>query len=182
MAGRAAVLVIRLGQCRAGDHDSWRLRRVAKELRGGEALALIERERCSVYYGMSNMAWALLELPGWDSNERIGSYLEGRRCSGLVYLPTGWPKTTHEGGYASDQTLMPCRPHRWQWDICAYQPTPSSSKPSCAISSRQSGQSGGTVRDSRADELRCVRRGPTLRDQTLSAAKVRRRRLRRGRQ
>ena len=105
-----------------------------------EALALIERERCSVYYGMSNMAWALLELPGWDSNERIGSYLEGRRCSGLVYLPTGRPKTTHEGGYASDQTLMPCRPHRWQWDICAYQPTPSSSKPSCAVSSRQSGQ------------------------------------------
>ena len=45
------------------------------------------RERCSVYYGMSNMAWALLELPGWDSNERIGSYLEGRRCSGLVYSP-----------------------------------------------------------------------------------------------
>jgi hypothetical protein len=44
------------------------------------------------------------------------------------------------GGYASDQTLMPCRPHRWQWDICAYQPTPSSSKPSCAVSSRQSGQ------------------------------------------
>ena len=106
----------------------------------GEALALIERERCSVYYGMSNMAWALLELPGWDSNERIGSYLEGRRCSGWVYLATGWPKTTHEGGYASDQTLMPCRPHRWQWDICAYQPTPSSSKPSCAVSSRQSGQ------------------------------------------
>jgi fatty-acyl-CoA synthase len=27
----------------------------------GEALALIERERCSVYYGMSNMARALLE-------------------------------------------------------------------------------------------------------------------------
>ena len=27
----------------------------------GEALALIERERCSVYYGMGNMARALLE-------------------------------------------------------------------------------------------------------------------------
>ena len=27
----------------------------------GEALALIERERCSVYYGVANMAWALLE-------------------------------------------------------------------------------------------------------------------------
>ena len=29
----------------------------------GEALALIERERCSVYYGMVNMARALLEHP-----------------------------------------------------------------------------------------------------------------------
>src|SRR5580700_1144042 len=37
MARRAVVLVIRLGQCRAGDHDSWRLRRAARELRGGRS-------------------------------------------------------------------------------------------------------------------------------------------------
>ena len=37
MARRAAVLVIRLGQCRAGDHDSRRLRRAARELRGGRS-------------------------------------------------------------------------------------------------------------------------------------------------
>src|SRR5437016_12837209 len=29
----------------------------------GEGLALIERERCSIYYGMPNMARALLEHP-----------------------------------------------------------------------------------------------------------------------
>ena len=37
MARRAAVLVIRLGQCRAGDHDAWRLPRAAGELRGGRS-------------------------------------------------------------------------------------------------------------------------------------------------
>src|SRR5204862_2410384 len=30
----------------------------------GEALELLERERCSVYYGMPNMARAMLEHPG----------------------------------------------------------------------------------------------------------------------
>ena len=37
MARRAAVLVIRLGQCCAGDHNSWWLHRIAGELRGGRS-------------------------------------------------------------------------------------------------------------------------------------------------
>lgn len=35
---------------------------------------------------------------------------------------------------------MPCRPQRSQRDICAYQPAPSSSNPSCRVFSRQSRQ------------------------------------------
>ncbi|HEY4857715.1 MAG TPA: fatty acid--CoA ligase family protein, partial [Xanthobacteraceae bacterium] len=42
----------------------------------GEALALIERERCSVYYGMSNMARALLEH-GDHPRRRLGAMRTG---------------------------------------------------------------------------------------------------------
>jgi hypothetical protein len=41
---------------------------------------------------------------------------------------------------ARGQTFMPCRPQRRQRHIWAYQPAPNSSKPSCAVSSPQSGQ------------------------------------------
>ena len=37
--------------------------RVAYALEPGEALELLDRERCSVYYGMANMARAMLEQP-----------------------------------------------------------------------------------------------------------------------
>ena len=37
VARRAAILVVRLGQRLAGDHDSWRLRCVAGKLRGGRS-------------------------------------------------------------------------------------------------------------------------------------------------
>jgi len=42
----------------------------------GEALALIERERCSVYYGMANMARALKEHPG-HPGRRLGAMRTG---------------------------------------------------------------------------------------------------------
>jgi fatty-acyl-CoA synthase len=42
----------------------------------GEALALIERERCSVYYGMANMARALLEHPD-HPQRRLGAMRTG---------------------------------------------------------------------------------------------------------
>ncbi len=42
----------------------------------GEALALIERERCSVYYGMGNMARALLEHPS-HPRRRLGAMRTG---------------------------------------------------------------------------------------------------------
>jgi fatty-acyl-CoA synthase len=42
----------------------------------GEALALIERERCSVYYGMANMARALREHPAHPSR-RLGAMRTG---------------------------------------------------------------------------------------------------------
>jgi fatty-acyl-CoA synthase len=42
----------------------------------GEALALIERERCSVYYGMANMARALREHPD-HPGRRLGSMRTG---------------------------------------------------------------------------------------------------------
>jgi fatty-acyl-CoA synthase len=42
----------------------------------GEALALIGRERCSVYYGMANMARALLEHPD-HPRRRLGSMRTG---------------------------------------------------------------------------------------------------------
>ncbi|MBV8413366.1 MAG: AMP-binding protein, partial [Alphaproteobacteria bacterium] len=42
----------------------------------GEALALIERERCSVYYGMVNMARALLEHPA-HPGRRLGAMRTG---------------------------------------------------------------------------------------------------------
>jgi fatty-acyl-CoA synthase len=42
----------------------------------GEALALIERERCSVYYGMANMARALLEHPA-HPGRRLGAMRTG---------------------------------------------------------------------------------------------------------
>jgi fatty-acyl-CoA synthase len=42
----------------------------------GEALALIERERCSVYYGMPNMARALLEHPA-HPGRRLGAMRTG---------------------------------------------------------------------------------------------------------
>src|SRR6266404_1697580 len=42
----------------------------------GEALALIERERCSVYYGMANMARALLEHPD-HPRRRLGAMRTG---------------------------------------------------------------------------------------------------------
>jgi len=41
-----------------------------------EALALIERERCSVYYGMPNMARALLEHPD-HPRRRLGGMRTG---------------------------------------------------------------------------------------------------------
>jgi hypothetical protein len=43
--------------------DPWQLHCAAGEFDAGEMLALIERERCSIYYGMPNMARALLEHP-----------------------------------------------------------------------------------------------------------------------
>ena len=42
----------------------------------GEALALIERERCSIYYGMPNMARALLEHPD-HPDRRLGAMRTG---------------------------------------------------------------------------------------------------------
>jgi fatty-acyl-CoA synthase len=42
----------------------------------GEALALIERERCSIYYGMPNMARALLEHPD-HPRRRLGAMRTG---------------------------------------------------------------------------------------------------------
>jgi fatty-acyl-CoA synthase len=42
----------------------------------GEALALIERERCSIYYGMPNMARALLEHPD-HLERRLGAMRTG---------------------------------------------------------------------------------------------------------
>ena len=42
----------------------------------GEALALIERERCSVYYGMANMARALVEHPD-HPKRRLGAMRTG---------------------------------------------------------------------------------------------------------
>jgi fatty-acyl-CoA synthase len=42
----------------------------------GEALALIERERCSIYYGMPNMARALLEHPD-HPKRRLGAMRTG---------------------------------------------------------------------------------------------------------
>jgi fatty-acyl-CoA synthase len=42
----------------------------------GEALALIERERCNIYYGMPNMARALLEHPG-HPKRRLGAMRTG---------------------------------------------------------------------------------------------------------
>jgi fatty-acyl-CoA synthase len=42
----------------------------------GEALALIERERCSVYYGMGNMARALMEHPDYPKR-RLGAMRTG---------------------------------------------------------------------------------------------------------
>jgi fatty-acyl-CoA synthase len=42
----------------------------------GEALALIERERCTVYYGMANMARALREHPG-HPGRRLGAMRTG---------------------------------------------------------------------------------------------------------
>jgi fatty-acyl-CoA synthase len=42
----------------------------------GEALALIERERCSIYYGMPNMARALLEHPD-HPERRLGAMRTG---------------------------------------------------------------------------------------------------------
>jgi fatty-acyl-CoA synthase len=48
----------------------------------GEALALLERERCSVYYGMANMARALLEHP---DRRRYG--LAGMRTGLTIGLP-----------------------------------------------------------------------------------------------
>jgi fatty-acyl-CoA synthase len=42
----------------------------------GEALALIERERCSVYYGMANMARALMEHPD-HPRRRLGAMRTG---------------------------------------------------------------------------------------------------------
>ncbi len=42
----------------------------------GEAIALIERERCSVYYGMANMARALLEHPD-HPGRRLGAMRTG---------------------------------------------------------------------------------------------------------
>jgi fatty-acyl-CoA synthase len=42
----------------------------------GEAIALIERERCSVYYGMVNMARALLEHPA-HPGRRLGAMRTG---------------------------------------------------------------------------------------------------------
>jgi fatty-acyl-CoA synthase len=42
----------------------------------GEALELIERERCSIYYGMPNMARALLEHPD-HPKRRLGAMRTG---------------------------------------------------------------------------------------------------------
>jgi hypothetical protein len=47
------------------------------------------------------------------------------------------PLAHHE---ARGHTLMPCRPQYRQRHICAYQPAPNSSKPSCGVSSPQSRQ------------------------------------------
>ena len=46
------------------------------EFEPGAALALIERERCSVYYGMANMARALLEHPD-HPGRRLGAMRTG---------------------------------------------------------------------------------------------------------
>ena len=52
---------------------AWCCRRAS---RPGEALALIERERCSVYYGMGNMARALREHEG-HPGRRLGAMRTG---------------------------------------------------------------------------------------------------------
>jgi fatty-acyl-CoA synthase len=48
----------------------------------GEALALLERERCSVYYGMVNMARAMLEHP-----DRTRTRLDAMRTGLTIGLP-----------------------------------------------------------------------------------------------
>ena len=57
----------------------------------GEALGLIERERCSVYYGMGNMARALLE-----HEDHPGRRLGAMR-TGLTIGPPGEPGLSAEG-------------------------------------------------------------------------------------
>ena len=51
----------------------------------GEALELLDRERCSVYYGMANMARALPSIP-------TGRAVRWRRCA--PDSPSACPRTS----------------------------------------------------------------------------------------
>ena len=59
----------------------------------GEALALIERGRCSIYYGMPNMARALLEHPD-HPKRRLGAMRTGL----TIGPPEDIAETKRDGG------------------------------------------------------------------------------------
>jgi hypothetical protein len=102
---------------------------------------------------------------------------QAARRPALSETPQADPGVIHH--QARGQTLMPWCPHCRQRDIWAYQPAPNSSKPSCRVSSRQSGQkrrnrSGTSQRRISLRQARC-----DSADQTPSAASIRCQRLRR---
>lgn len=76
----------------------------------GEALELLERERCSVYYGMANMARAMLEHP-----DRRGRRLASMRTGLTIGLPEDLAMTMEAVGarelcnvYGSTETYGNC--------------------------------------------------------------------------
>ena len=76
----------------------------------GEALELLERERCSVYYGMANMARAILEHP-----ERARRALDSMRTGLTIGLPEDVEMTIEAVGarelcnvYGSTETYGNC--------------------------------------------------------------------------
>ena len=76
----------------------------------GEALALIERERCSVYYGMANMARALLEHPD-HPGRRLGAMR-----TGLTIGPPEDIAADHRGA-GRRRTLQRLRLDRDLWQL-----------------------------------------------------------------
>src|SRR5712664_1096855 len=76
MACRAAVLVVRLGQCAAGDHDPWRLRCSTGELRGGRGAGLDRARALQRLLRHGHMARGLLEHEN-HPGRRLGAMRTG---------------------------------------------------------------------------------------------------------